>query len=119
MESQSRKIQKTLEELDQLSKRLKNLKEFFSSAKTGNIKDSLLTKENLEATIAMLKEINPEEKNMIHALESLIPLSQKTDKELLLMEKKNKPAVANLGSNTGYNDLTPKLKGKVPLNRII
>ncbi len=119
MESQNTKIQQTLEELEKLSQRLKNLKEFFGSAKTGNVKDSLLTKENLEATIAMLKEINPEEKNMIHALESLIPISQKSDDELLLMEKKNKPIPTSVETQTGYNNLTPKLKSKVPLNRII
>lgn len=119
MEPQTKKIQKTLEELDQLKQRLKNLKEFFSSTKTGNIKDSLLTKENLEATIKMLKEINPEEKNMIHALESLIPLSQKSDEEILLHEKKNVPILPNSENQSDYNALTPKLKSKVPLNRII
>lgn len=119
MEPQNQKIQKTLEELEQLKQRLKKIKEFFSSTKTGNIKDSLLTKENLEATIKMLKEINPEEKNMIHALESLIPLSQKTDHEILLQEKKNAPIPPNPENQSDYNALTPKLKGKVPLNRII
>ncbi len=119
MEPQNKKIQKTLEELEQLKQRLKNLKEFFSSTRTGNIKDSLLTKENLEATIKMLKEINPEEKNMIHALESLIPLSQKSDHEILLQEKRNAPTLPDSENQSDYNALTPKLKGKVPLNRII
>ena len=119
MEYQNKKIQHTLDELEELSERLKKLKEFFSSRKTGNIKDSLLTKENLEATIKMLKEINPEEKSMIHALESLIPLSQKTDQEILLHEKRNAPILPNPENQSDYNALTPKLKSKVPLNRII
>ena len=119
MEYQNEKIQKTLDELEQLNQRLKKIKDFFSSTKTGNIKDSLLTKENLEATIKMLKEINPEEKNMIHALESLIPLAQKSDHEILLHEKKNTPISPNHENQLGYNALTPKLKSKVPLNRII
>lgn len=119
MEPQSKKIQKTLDELEQLSQRVKRLKEFFRSTRTGNIKDSLLTKENLEATIKMLKEINPEEKNMIHALEALIPLSQKSDQELLLAEKKHQPIGVDPENQSDYNAFTPKLKSKVPLNRII
>ena len=76
-----------------MDKRLAKLQTFLRASKTGNVGDSLLTKSNVEKAIHLLEEINPEEKNMVAALKALMPLAEKTDKELAQKPKKTPPAL--------------------------
>ena len=109
-----------LEELAQLDKKLEKLQQFFKASRTGRPEDSLLTKENIEKGIQLLEAINPEDTNIITALKALIPLAEKDDQAL---EKDiSKPAVLpSVSSDTHepYNQWTPRLKSKVPTNRVI
>lgn len=82
-----------LEELEQLDKRLAELQTFLKASKTGNVGDSLLTKSNVEKAIHLLEDVNPEEKNMVQALKSLMPLAEKNDEALARKSKKTPPAL--------------------------
>ncbi len=117
MQHSQNKSKDTLQELAQLDKKLAQLQTFFRSTKTGDVNDSLLTKHNVQEAIALLEKINPSEKNMIYALKSLLPLSEKTPQELSNLP--DNLSKLNTNPTENYNQWTPKLKSKVPLNRVI
>ena len=118
-----KKPEEILEELEQLDKRLAELQSFLKATKTGNVGDSLLTKSNVEKAIHLLEEVNPEEKNMVAALKSLIPLAEKTDEGLV--QRPKKPAPVPEGDING-NPATPegtsctsKLKTRMSPHKVI
>ena len=112
-----------LEELEQLDKRLAELQTFLKASKTGNVGDSLLTKSNVENAIHLLEEVNPEEKNMVTALKSLLPLAEKNDEALAEKPKKTAPALEgdiNGGPATPERtSWTSKLKTRMSPHKII
>ena len=121
--SSRKKPEEILEELEQLDKRLGELQTFLRASKTGNINDSLLTKSNIEKAITLLEEVNPEEKNMIHALKALIPLAEKNDEQLAEKPKKTSPALEGEvnGSRASLErtSWTSKLKTRMSPHKII
>ena len=118
MENTDKKAQHMLQELSELDQKLEKIQIFFRNSKSNDINDSLLTEENIQEAISLLKKINPSEKHMINALKSLIPLSKNQTKN---PPKHTLPPSINYTSNLAenYNRLTPKLKGKVPMNHVI
>lgn len=115
------KSEKYLKELSELEQRLDKIQSFLRESKTGNINDSYFTKDNILAAIDLLEKINPEEKNMIYALKMLIPLSEKSNEEIIKQETKMSQKTVPLKSeqSDAYNHCTPKLKSKIPNHRII
>ena len=121
--SSRKKPEEILGELEQLDKRLAELQTFLKASKTGNVGDSLLTKSNVEKAIQLLEKVNPEEKNMVQALKSLIPLAEKNDEDLAQKPKKTHPALEG-DINGGRATLertswTSKLKTKMSPHRMI
>ena len=121
--SSHKKPEEILEELEQLDKRLAELQTFLRASKTGNVGDSLLTKSNVEKAIQLLEEVNPEEKNMVQALKSLIPLAEKNDEALVQKPKKTSPALEG-NINGGRATLertswTSKLKTRMSPHKMI
>ena len=121
--SSRKKPEEILGELEQLDKRLAELQTFLKASKTGNVGDSLLTKSNVEKAIQLLEKVNPEEKNMVQALKSLIPLAEKNDEALAQKPKKTHPALEG-DINGGRATLertswTSKLKTKMSPHRMI
>ena len=121
--SSRKKPEEILGELEQLDKRLAKLQTFLKASKTGNVSDSLLTKSNVEKAIQFLEEVNPEEKNMVQALKSLIPLAEKNDEDLAQKPKRTHPALEG-DINGGRATLertswTSKLKTKMSPHRMI
>ena len=112
-----------LKELEQLDKRLAELQTFLRASKTGSVGDSLLTKSNVEKAIHLLEEVNPEEKNMVAALKSLMPLAEKNDEALAQKPKKTPPTPEN-DINGGQSALertswTSKLKTRMSPHKVI
>lgn len=118
--SSENKSEKLLKELAGLEQQLEKIKTSLQESKTGNINDSFFTKDNILAAIDLLKKINPEEKNMIYALKMLLPMTEKSNEELLKNEKKSTPTLQNQEKQANdYTQWTPKLKSKIPNHRII
>ena len=121
--SSRKKPEEILEELQQLDKRLAELQTFLRASKTGNVGDSLLTKSNVEKAIHLLEEVNPEEKNMVAALKSLMPLAEKQDEALVQKPKKTPPAlegdINGSRSTLERTSWTSQLKTKMSPHRII
>lgn len=121
--SSRRNPEEILEELEQLDKRLAELQTFLRSSKTGNVGDSLLTKSNVEKAIHLLEEINPEEKNMVAALKSLVPLAEKNDEALAQKPKKTPPVLeSDVNSRRTTLERTPwtsKLKTRMSPHKVI
>ena len=116
--SSRKKPEEILEELEHLDKRLAELQTFLRASKTGNVGDSLLTKANVQKAIHILEEINPEEKNMMQALKALMPLAEKSDKELVEKPKKTPPALEGK-ANLERTSWTSKLKTRMSPHKII
>jgi hypothetical protein len=106
-----------MDELRKLDERLKLLQKRFAASKTGNVKDSLLTPENLKSTIGLLRTINPGEKNMVRTLETLIPLAGESDEALSHLDSK-KASTAHHRKPV-CTPFTKQLKCKLPQNRLI
>ena len=121
--SSRRNPEEILEELEQLDKRLAELQTFLKASKTGNVGDSLLTKSNVENAIHLLEEVNPEEKNMVAALKSLLPLAEKNDEELKEKPKEVAPAlegdVNGSRATPERTSCTSKLKTRMSPHKII
>jgi len=118
MGNTNKNAQDILQELSKLDKKLEGIQTFFRNAKSTDINNSLLTKNNIQESISLLKKINPSEKHMINALKSLIPLAEDQTK---ILPKTTLPTNAKTVNNfiENYNKWTPKLKSKVPLNHVI
>ena len=118
--SSDNKSEKLLQELADLDQQLGKIKSFLQGSKTGNINDSFFTKDNILAAIDLLEKINPEEKNMIYALRTMLPMAEESNEELLKQEKKTTPTLPKQ-ENQGdvYTQWTPKLRSKIPNHRII
>jgi hypothetical protein len=106
-----------MDELKKLDERLKLLQKRFASSKTRNVQDSLFTSENLKSTIGLLRDINPSEKHMVRALETLIPFSEKSDEELSHLDSKKASTVHH--REPVCTPFTKQLKCKLPHNRLI
>ena len=124
--SSDNKSEKLLQELANLDQRLEKIKSFLQGSKTGNINDSFFTKDNILAAIDLLEKINPEEKNMIFALKMLLPMTEKSNEELLKQEEKTTPVLPKQAISVNqetpadvYTQWTPKLKSKIPNNKLI
>ena len=121
--SAQKKPEEILEEIEALDKRLSEIQNFLRATKTGNVNDSLLTKSNVENAIQLLEEVNPEEKNMLQALKSLIPLTEKTNQELEEKPKQTPPVpenkVAEGGATLERTTWTSKLKTRMSPHKII
>lgn len=118
--SSHRKPEEILKELEQLDQRLAKIQSFLRASKTGNIGDSLLTKANVETAIRLVEEVNPEEKNMLQALKSLIPLAEKKDREFK-QESKTVPSGIPLESavTVEHTAWTSKLKTRMSPHNVI
>ena len=108
-----------LDELKQLDERLERLQKAFALTKTGRVKDSLLTPENITKSIQLLKKINPSEKHMMNALESLMPFAKKSDEELARLQAKQTLKFEPNVHNNNATVFTKKLKCRLPQNKII
>ena len=121
--SAQKKPEEILEEIEALDKRLSEIQNFLRATKTGNVNDSLLTKSNVEKAIKLLEEVNPEEKNMLQALKSLIPLTEKSNQALEEKPKPTPPVLENKvaeGSTTlERTTWTSKLKTRMSPHKII
>lgn len=121
--SVQKKPEEILEEIEALDKRLSEIQNFLRSTKTGNANDSLLTKSNVENAIKLLEEVNPEEKSMLQALKSLIPLAEKNNQELEEKPKQTPPVpenkVAEGGATLERTTWTSKLKTRMSPHKII
>lgn len=121
--SAQKKPEEILEEIEALDKRLSEIQNFLRSTKTGNANDSLLTKSNVENAIQLLEEVNPEEKSMLQALKSLIPLTEKTNQELEEKPKQTPPVpenkVAEGDATLERTTWTSKLKTRMSPHKII
>lgn len=124
--SSNNKSEKLLKELADLDQQLEKIKSFLQGSKTGNINDSFFTRDNILAAIDLLEKINPEERNMIYALKTMLPMAEKSNEELLKQEKEAIPISPRQLTSTDtetpadvYTQWTPKLKSKIPNNRLI
>jgi hypothetical protein len=106
-----------MEELKKLDERLRVLQRRFANSKTENVQGSLFTPENLKTTIGLLRTINPSEKNMVRTLETLIPLAEKPDEELSLLDSKRTSTAHH--REPVCTPFTKQLKCKLPQNRLI
>ncbi len=108
-----------LERLKDMDKQLSELQKKLAESKLGGIKNSFFTANNIKETIALLEKVNPEDKNLIHTLRSMIPLAEKSDDELERLADREK--IKSEPSNEPHEGtaFTSKVKCKIPCNRLI
>ena len=106
------------QELERMEKELSELQKKIAASKLGGVGESLLTVSNLKESIKVFKKINKEDKNLINALHSLMPLAEKTDEELEQISRRQRGNVPESQRESGTS-FTSKIKCKLPQNRLI